>query len=253
MITFVSCFYKIKSKFDAITYKSWASNLLCSKLNCNFVIYTDEESKIYIEEFVKDKVNMKLIIKPLETLSYYKFKDLWIENQNRNNHLSQVSWELIMLWCEKIEFVKDAMINRYFETDWFGWCDIGYFRDGKMDDWPNLEKIKGLDISKVHYNQLKPDSEIYKYNKTGRNQWGFLNMIIDPHHNSISGGFFIIHSSMTEEYSKLFMEKVQLYLTHKYLIKDDQVIILDCILSHNNMFNLIKSKDDWFLFRHYLK
>jgi hypothetical protein len=251
-ITFVSCFYNIKSKHNANIYKDWASKLLNSKLNCNFVIYTNEESKSYIEEFTRDKDNIKLVIKPLKSFAYYQFKDLWIENQTRNTTLSQVSWELVMLWCEKIEFIKDAMENKYFESEWLGWCDIGYFRKGGVDKWPNTAKITKLDKSKIYYNQLKPDSKINKYRKTGRNQWGLLNKAIDPLHDTISGGFFMIHPTMVSEYGKVFMDRIKLYFEHKYLIKDDQVIILDCILSHSHMFNLIKGKLNWFLFREYL-
>lgn len=251
-ITFVSCFYNIKSKHNADIYKNWASKLLNSKLNCNFVIYTNEESNSYIEEFTRGKNNIKLVVKPLESFIYYQFKDLWIENQTRNSTLSQVSWELVMLWCEKIEFIKDAMENRYFDSEWIGWCDIGYFRNGGMNVWPNISKITKLDKSKIYYNQLKSDSKINKYRKIGRNQWGLLNKVVDPLHDTISGGFFMIHPTMVSEYSKVFMDRIKLYFEHKYLIKDDQVIILDCILSHSHMFNLIKSKSNWFLFREYL-
>ena len=38
-----------------------------------------------------------------------------------------------MLWCEKISFVKKTIEKNYFNTDWYGWCDIGYFRESNND------------------------------------------------------------------------------------------------------------------------
>jgi hypothetical protein len=38
-----------------------------------------------------------------------------------------------MLWSEKISFVKETMDNQYFNTEYYGWCDIGYFRNRSND------------------------------------------------------------------------------------------------------------------------
>ena len=63
-ITFSSCFYIIKSKFDANQYLQWLSNLLYIANNFNLVIYTDEYTCNFID--TKNKPNIKVIIRPLE-------------------------------------------------------------------------------------------------------------------------------------------------------------------------------------------
>ena len=70
---------------------------------------------------------------------------------------------------------------------------------------------------------------------------------------SIAGGFFIAHQSKIAGWQKLFDEKLALYFQHDYLVKDDQIIIVDCILSEPQRFELIREEDPrenpWFTFR----
>ena len=51
----------------------------------------------------------------------------------------------------------------------------------------------------------------------------------------------------------MFDEKLALYFKHDYLVKDDQIIIIDCILSEPKRFELICEPDPrenpWFTFR----
>ena len=147
--TFSSCFYIIKSKFDANIYIEWMTNFLSIVNNFNLVIYTDENSYKYIPQESKNNSKIKIILKPLEQFYNYKYKDFWIENHKKNFLLNDKScWELNMLWCEKIWFVNETIERKYFETDFYGWCDIGYFRNRIYDlntyclsNWPSKDKI----------------------------------------------------------------------------------------------------------------
>ena len=47
-ITFSSCFYIIKSKFDPSIYIQWMNNFISIVNKFNLVIYTDENSYKYI-------------------------------------------------------------------------------------------------------------------------------------------------------------------------------------------------------------
>ena len=86
----------------------------------------------------------------------------WIKNHNKNNSLNynsrfKTDWKLNMLWNEKINFVKETKDNKYFDTEWYGWCDIGYFRGGdnlkpnEIRNWPNIDKINTLNKNKIYY------------------------------------------------------------------------------------------------------
>lgn len=260
-ITFSSCFYIIKSKFEPNIYIQWMNNLISMVNNFNLVIYTDENSSQYI---INENPKIKIIIKPIEQFYNYKYKDYWIRNHEQNLLLNNKSgWELNMLWSEKVWFVQETITNIYFDTPFYGWCDIGYFRNRPEDlhtstllSWPNSEKILQLDKNKICYSCINNDTGNmdYLYNIVNtKNIQGLPEDPIPPYQKSIAGGFFIIHRTKIEWWSKTYDSKLELYFKNNYLVKDDQIILVDCILSNMNMFSLFKESnymfDNWFMFQ----
>ena len=156
-ITFSSCFYIIKSKFDPKTYIEWMNNLISIVNNFNLVIYTDENTFKYIN--TRENPKIKIILKPIEEFNNYKYKNYWIKNHEKNTLLNNVvNWEINMLWSEKIWFVNETIKNKYFDTDFYGWCDIGYFRNryndlniNNLKNWGNDLAIQKLNINTIHY------------------------------------------------------------------------------------------------------
>jgi hypothetical protein len=264
-ITFSSCFYIIKSKFDPITYINWMNNFISTVNNFNLVIYTDDNSAKYID--TKGNPKIKVFIKPIEEFYNYKYKDFWIENHKKNFLLNDKSnWVLNMLWSEKIWFVKETIERKYYETEFYGWCDIGYFRNrpddihsSKLLNWPNNEKIMKLDKNKICYACINNDD---KYMNSlhrivnNKNQNGLPIQEIPPIQNSIAGGFFIIHKDKINWWSETYDNKLELYFKNNYLVKDDQIILVDCVLSNLNDFLLFRENiqhlDNWFMFQRIL-
>jgi len=272
-ITFSSCFYVLKSKFDSIIYQEWMNNFISIANNFNLVIYTDEKSSIFINTY--NKPNIKIIIKPLECFITYRFKQNWISNHEKNDLLNynsplrerwDTSWELNMLWSEKVWFVNETILKKYFDTEFYGYCDIGYFRNRSEDihtnnlqTWPSENIIINLDKTKVHYGCICNDNRILNYiNKIikKKNSVGLPQNPIPPNQNTISGGFFIIHKQMIEWWSIEYTTKLKLYFEHNYLVKDDQMIIADCIFSDPTNFKLYQERnlyfDNWFMFQRLL-
>ena len=90
-----------------------------------------------------------------------------------------------------------------------------------------------------------------------KNAWGLPYEPIPPQQISIAGGFFISHHSKIAGWRNLFDTKLQLYFHYDYLVKDDQIIIIDCILSEPQRFELIQEPaeskaNEWFQFRRFL-
>jgi hypothetical protein len=264
-ITFSSCFYIIKSKFDPSIYIQWMNNLIYIVNNFNLVIYTDENSSKYINTNGNPKI--KIIIKPLEQFYNYKYKDYWIENHKKNVLLNDKScWELNMLWSEKISFVNETIERKYFDTEFYGWCDIGYFRNRpddtpikKLLNWSNSEKIMKLDKNKICYACINNDNRYISYLLklvNNKNQIGLPVQQIPSTQNSIAGGFFIIHEEKIGWWKKTYDTKLELYFKHNYLVKDDQIVLVDCILSNLNDFLLFRENkpqlDNWFMFQRIL-
>ena len=74
---------------------------------------------------------------------------------------------------------------------------------------------------------------------------------------SIGGGFFLIHEEKIDWWFSTFDNMLQLYFENNYVVKDDQMIILNCISNNMDRFNLYYENnpryDNWFMFQRLLK
>ena len=125
-ITFSTCFYIFKSKFDKSVYLEWIDNMLSNVNNYYLVVYTDENTLPYLSKYTTINEKIKFVIKPIESFYNYKYKKQWMKNHEKNHLLNQMTeWKVNMLWSEKISFVEETVSNKYFDTEMYGWCDIG--------------------------------------------------------------------------------------------------------------------------------
>jgi len=247
--------------------------------NFNLVIYTDRASFSILKTLfisnptITNKIGseIKIIIKPLEDFVGYKYKENWIKNHKTSGlDLHQkLDWALIMLWCEKVHFVNETVQNKYFITPFYGWCDIGYFRNNSDNintssllRWPNplklLKLTKGIHYACVEnnpeiFNGLKQD--IQNHYKNGNHSSSPLptNKILNT---CFAGGFFIVRPGLIQAYSAIFDNKLQYYFDNNYVVKDDQTILLDCIVTNPGLFCLHWEQnsqyDKWFMFQRIL-
>ena len=272
LITFSTCWYILKSKFDIKTYLKWITNLLSIISNFNLVIFTDYNSlKILINliDFTNKKI--KIILKPFDGFYTYKYKDFWIRNHEKSNlnlH-SHIDWQLNMLWNEKVFFVNETVQNKYFDTLYYGWCDIGYFRNRPNDlhshllsNWPNNYNLLNGPFSKngIHYGCVQ--NNIFTYSSLQNDiKTHYLNKLNNQptyqmEEQCFAGGFFLLKKELTDTYMKLYDEKLIYYFAHDFTIKDDQTIIMDLIFTNPILFcthTEDNSKfDNWFMFQRLL-
>jgi hypothetical protein len=225
----------------------------------------------FFPEITNDRI--KIVIKPMTEFYNYKYKEDWIRNHEKNEELKEkTQWELNMLWSEKVWFVRDTIQKNYFHTEYYGWCDIGYFRNEydntpmcKLSHWANSYKISRLSKDHIHYSIVNNDvsfiNELYCVIKD-KNEFGLPKTEIPAEQTSVAGGFFILHKSWIYTWCYLYDEKLQLYFKHRYLVKDDQMIIIDCIVSNRQLFYLHREEnyyderciiyDNWFMFQRIL-
>ena len=267
-ITFSSCFYALNSKFDTQTYVSWMNNFISIVNNFHLVIYTDENTIKHIN--TKNNPNIKIVLKPLEKFHTFCLKDKWIKNHEQNTLLNcHTCWEVNMLWSEKIAFIKQTAEENVFNTELFGWCDIGYFRNRSCDinlqgllNWANEEAVKRvfIDNNQIHYaiinNHRETMNWLYRL-VNSRNDVGLPTIEIPSEQTSVAGGFFLIHSTKINWWFDLYYKTLNLYFDNGRLVKDDQIIVIDCILSNLKHFFLHaqdeKSRYDiWFMFQRIL-
>ena len=263
-ITFSTCWYNFKSKFDNGTYLNWIDNILSNVNNYNLVIYSDESSCPCLQKYLENP-RIQLIIKPHEQFYNYKYKDYWIKNHEKNTLLNdRIAWQVNMLWSEKTHFVCETFQQKYFDTEYYGWCDIGYFRNTKNDlklveleSWPSTEKIANLNENKIYYAVVNDETYIKNLITAinTKNSIGLPEIPIPENQVSIAGGFFISYKNNIEWWKNTYDSKLRLYFEHDSLVKDDQVIIADCVFSNSEKFHLCEEHtnyDKWFLFQRYL-
>jgi hypothetical protein len=277
LLTLSTCYYNIKSKFSSTKYLFWANNLLSFVDKFNLVIYTDRESFSLLKilfvnnSAIAKKINfkIKIIIKPLEDFVGYKYKNNWIHNHETSGlELHQnTDWKLNMLWCEKVHFVNETITNKYFNTPFYGWCDIGYFRNRPNDtntniltEWPNPFKLFAL-TKEIHYACVENNLDIYTSLLVGiRNNYKNIEQKQQPTNKllntCIAGGFFIIRPHIIKGYAAIFDTKLKYYFDNGYIVKDDQTILLDCIATNPGLFCLHWEHhlqyDNWFMFQRLL-
>jgi hypothetical protein len=115
-----------------------------------------------------------------------------------------------------------------------------------------------LNKNKIYYACVDPNNLAWLKDIVDRkNEHGLPATPIPPEQISIAGGFFIAHHSKIEGWRTQFDTKLRLYFKHDYLVKDDQMIIVDCILTEPQRFKLItepanSTTNAWFQFRRFL-
>jgi hypothetical protein len=89
-----------------------------------------------------------------------------------------------------------------------------------------------------------------------KNQYNLPVIPIPPFQNSIAGGFFIIYKKKINWWFNLFNITLERYFKNNYLVKDDQIILADCIFSNLDNFILFSESqypfDNWFMFQRIL-
>lgn len=161
------------------TYLFWMRNTL--SLDANFVIYTEEKFVSDIKGMRKefDETFSKTIIVdiPLVELDCYKqynqkLEDLMFSEEFRSKvhhpnvpEMTKPLYNIIMF--NKLNFLKHAKDNNYFDSDLFIWADAGGLRDNisnyKNIIYPSLEKINKLDLDKTTFFSHHGNFDIHDY------------------------------------------------------------------------------------------
>lgn len=292
-ITFSTCWYHLKNRHGTSLHVEWMRGFIRIVKRFYLVIYTGQETYNFIVGEVKKldaetASRIKIVIKPYTDFYNYKYEEYWIKNnENPDCKLYNVSdWRLNMLWCEKVHFVNETIERRYFDTDteYYGWCDIGYFRDTLLprytmlthaqtsysklirDRWPNPAKLNALDKTRVYYgcnvgtNHMPLAFKYYSehfHPSNIDNETDLPRTIYDKRPHFISGGFFITGREKMKWWVDTFQTTLEKYISNNAVIQDDQHLISDCIFRRNNSdsdFCIIKVNETlpdklWFLFR----
>lgn len=158
------------------TYLWWMKNTL--SLDAKFVIFTEEKflSTItdYRREFDPSFDNTIIVNEPLENLdSYKRYNDRLtslmgseeFKQKVHHGHVPEMTKPLYnIIMFNKMDFMKKTKDLSFFDCDYVIWADAGGLREdisnyqGKK--WPDIDKLNGLDVSKVTFFSHSADFSI---------------------------------------------------------------------------------------------
>lgn len=282
-LTLVSCFYVLdKAKFPKETYLSWLTHFLQIFQYNPYIylfLYTDSYSASFLPTFIRNIPSVFVIIKPLEQFYMYKYATMWRKNHEQNHALKMTTgWELNMLWSEKLWFLRDVIQQHHpnlkIQTPFYAWCDCGYFRNRNNDlhtgggmayyNWANPRRMQLIDKTKIHYSLINTNKNYIHQLKTQIQHKHPITRVpihpIPPTQQSIGGGFCLLTPEQIDEWCLEYENKLQDYFESNTTVKDDQIILADCIFSKNenvNRFFLVAQNpnivyDPWFVFQRFL-
>lgn len=269
-ITFSTALYALHSKFPLTVYQTWMQQFFSIVQQQLFlVVYTDEASYATVLEAAAQNPCIRVVLRPCEQFHGRIHKNFWEENHVRNRWLNQrTGWELNMLWNEKVWLVNETIQNPVFpKTAYYGWCDMGYFRNSPNNVptetlqgvWANAEAVRRFNPQRIHYALVNPAGFEYMLSMKRNGH----PVEIPPEQVSIAGGFFFGGKDAVLWWRDVLTHKLeQEYIPFNRLVKDDQIIVLDCILEqgreeNNNRIQLHGNPnpylDPWFVFQTLLK
>lgn len=239
----VTCYYDIKSKFVKDKYLEWINNFM-NVVEIDIILFTSENMRDYFLKF--NKPNLKIVVKPLEQLYFYRFYDTFVKQWVLDPIKDRRSPELYILWYNKIRFIEDAhnIDNSY---DNYIWCDIGVFRENnRFDMRRQFGKRMAYSNSVVMLNVRDEDN----LDKT-LNSDGTYSYYIHDKNPLIGGGIFLMPKNRLFEYLNAHNNTFNKFIHSNRFFGCDQIILPTLYYSNPGLISLLRppinySNDIWF-------
>lgn len=218
--TIVSAFWPVKNKYGCEEYFDWMKKSL--RINCPYVFFSSKEVIEKIKEIRNDLPTYYIELN-LEDLYCYRYK---------NNLLSctpHVPSSLVnVIWNEKVFLLEKAFKVNPFNSDFFMWIDAGiYFYRNEYPPttiFPNINKIKTLPKDKFIFSSS--DSNVFEEYKVHDNHY----------YHYISGGCFIIHKNIIQDFISLYKSYIDKYLSQYNWVNTEQKILTHILAEHPELF-----------------
>ena len=181
-------------------------------INQNMVIYLSKNLISQVKEYRKKlgfENNTKIIeINEKEHLYLYNKLNIIEENVMKNRPPYNIA-KYILAVNSRYNLIKDAIINNYFNNDYYAWID---FSAGHIVDIPKNYKITYSNPHKIRISWIGrtiKDKTNFKFN-----------------HNCCGGGIFVGHKIVMLELIKLHDIEFQHLMKLGYCINDDKLLFL---------------------------
>lgn len=216
-------------------YLKWFLKTL--HLNVPMVVYTEEKFKEFV---IKNKPNnLKLIIKPLNEIPYYKYNSKIISILNDQEYKSKIvdpnriecNLSLYnIIQYSKFDWIVEAIKNKYFDTDYYFWMDAGCSRFFENVDitnsWPKNYDILNIDKFNIQGNS---NTIFYKVKNVD-------DYILDSNCilvGTLFGGSKNVCISIAEDIKKLFEQYLE-----KNIVNNEQILLGQMFKKNPDRFNV---------------
>ena len=250
MSTVVTAFYDLyQNKYGRNAYYQWIKNFI-PHLENNVIIFTDEKGNKVLQEICKERqTTTKIIVLPMNQFYTFKYLKHWQKDFERDHEKYYHNIALYMIWNEKSYFVKRAIEENPFNSEYFCWADIGIIRDSNniqyIRKFPTIrsdvenDKIYLLNIIPRDISHLTPNVSEY---------FRFINYM--------GGGVIYGHKDIFLQWTKVFYETLDEFISQDLFAGKDQSIMAYVSIKFPKMVKLIKPepsplKDDWFYLIYY--
>lgn len=178
-ITFITSFFDLGKRENNTQRKQshvyLEKSLFVLNLDVNLVIFIEEEYVDYVTEHRKPfEKKTKIIPMKFEDLHYYQHYEEIAQNMKTHPIHNSSSYKdtpnyIILMW-EKLEFVKKAIEDNPFKSDYFAWIDFGLTHVAKTQKCLKNEtftkvpeKIKIMKLREFSYNEFNDLRSYYSY------------------------------------------------------------------------------------------
>ena len=257
-ITIVTCYLDIdKSKHGKENYKNWIINYLSIIKNNNIVIYCNCERTIkLILELRNNFLNKTKIVKiNIEDLYTYRYIDYFTKDNKKDPEKYHVT-ELYLIWNNKVAFMYDAFKNKYFDTEYYMWTDIGMLREEKLYDILNANDFK-CNVEKLNKNKII----LLKLNNFTKEELSYKKTIMPYKYktgiNRCGGGAIISSKFLMEKWFNIYYSMLDTFISNDFFAGKDQNILNNIYIKYgDDLFDLVEPNDynldKWFYILYYI-
>jgi hypothetical protein len=180
-----------------------------------------------------------------------EFMEYWEKDHARDTEKSMHNTNLYVVWNEKSAMVHRAIAKNPFGTEFYMWCDIGYFRNvsdtQNLNTWPSKAFLETASKEHMYLLNIEP----FKMGELDIRENGLTKSFEQK--CRIGGGIFLGHKYVWGPWVTAYYQTLKDYMHHNYFAGKDQNILATVVARHPHLVRLVMAPNanSWFYLHHF--